>query len=65
MEDDTTQFCVSYCDEHGTHSIQSDSIDTIAEMLADAGYEGPRLKVYAGETLRGYVGPGAYTWVPA
>lgn len=56
---------VCYEDEHGLHEVSGESLPDLAKALAEAGYEGPRLKAYEGEIFRGWVGADGYTWAVA
>lgn len=58
-----TEIVVTYEDEHGDHEVSAASLLGLAKALAEAGYEGPRLKAYEGEILRGWVGADGYTSV--
>ena len=57
----TTQIVTTYTDEHGLHEVSAESLPDLAKALADASYDGPRLKAFEGETLRGWVGADGYT----
>lgn len=58
----STKIVATYTDENGEHEVSAESLPDLAKVLADAGYEGPRLRAYEGETLCGWVSADGHKW---